>query len=906
MPFIEAPTNFYIGKLFDPKTDKMTDDVVYYESRDLTTHAVVVGMTGSGKTGLCISLLEEAILDNVPAIIIDPKGDISNLALVFPELRPQDFAPWLHEDDARRKNMTNEMHAEHVATTWREGLQGWGISSARLKWMQAATRLSIYTPGSDAGLPISILASLRAPRQAWQGNEEAIRERIQGVVTAIFALAGMNYQPTKDAQHVLLSNIIEYNWRIPRDLTLEDIIIQIKQPPFDRLGAFPIDQYMSERVRYKLATDLNNIIAAPTFQSWIQGEPLDIQNLLYQPNGRPKVSVFYTAHLSDQERMFITTLILESLIAWMRTQPGTSSLRALLYIDEMFGYFPPYPKNPPTKEPIMRLLKQARAFGIGLILATQNPGDLDYKGLTNAGTWFIGRLSSAQDKQRVMEGLQSIATASEALTNLSDLISDIKPRVFLMRNVHTGGPALVHSRWAMSYLAGPLTRQQISLLMAGQKQELMARQGALGQTGGFAPPPALGFNAPLGTSFAPPPPPPAFGGGTSGFPPPPPPAFGAQTAGFPPPAFGGGTAGFPPPPAFGAQTATGSFPSVNPSDASPAQASRLPGGFLATQPPVKSEIAQYFLPVTLSHQQAFARLGRGTPTGQEQLAYVPILFAQVAVRYQHRASQVYLAREYAYHVPDVQLQGLIHWEQYQAPVVDSRAVTSHPIGRALFQELPVGLSEPKRLTALQRELIDMVANTARLVIPYHPQLKLYADPNRDVSEFYAQVHQVLRERYELDLQKLSKRFGDRMDKLEEAYKRKEREYQAERMEIKDRQREQLYTTGEALLSIFKGRTNYTLSRMSRTTRMKRQTEADLNESRDVMGELERQMIDLEAEFERAVRELDESYARIERSVEEYTITPFKKDITMSLYGVGWVPHYYLLAGNQPIIVPAFG
>lgn len=478
MPFIEAPTNFYMGRTYDTQSGQLGEDVVYYDSRDLTTHAVVVGMTGSGKTGLCISLLEEAILDNIPAIIIDPKGDITNLMLTFPELRPQDFQPWIHEDEARRAGMDVTTYAGDVARMWREGLGSWGISTERLKWLQSVSNISVYTPGSDAGLPISILASLKVPRLDWNTQTETIRERIDGTVTALYALAGMSVEPVKDPEHVLMSNIFEWNWRNGRDLTLEDIIRQIQQPPFDKLGVLPVDQYMSERRRQKVAMDLNNIIASPNFQSWLHGDPMDIQHLLYLPDGRPRVSVFYTAHLNDQERMFITTLLLESMSGWMRSLSGTSSLRAILYVDEMYGYFPPHPKNPPTKTPIMRLLKQARAFGIGLVLATQNPGDLDYKGLSNMGTWFIGRLQSENDRRRVMAGIQEMANADEGL-NLRDveqMIANIQPRVFLMRNVHnSGGPLLLHTRWAMSYLAGPLTRQQISWAMQGQKQQMAAR-----------------------------------------------------------------------------------------------------------------------------------------------------------------------------------------------------------------------------------------------------------------------------------------------------------------------------------------------------------------------------------------------------------------------------------------------
>lgn len=916
MAFIEAPTNFYLGRMFDNRAQKLTDDVVYYDSRDLTTHAVVVGMTGSGKTGLCISLLEEAILDNIPAIIIDPKGDITNLALTFPELKPEEFRPWILDDDARRANMSPDQYAAHEAAKWRDGLARWDIVPDRLKWLKLATRLSIYTPGSDMGLPISILASLKAPRMDWNTQTELIRERINGVVTAIYALAGMNMRPVTDEPHVLMANIIEYNWRIGRDMTIEDIILQIQQPPFEKLGVFPVDQYISEKKRYGLAMELNSVIAAPSFASWIQGEPLDIQHLLYTPDGKPKVSVFYIAHLSDQERMFIMTLLLESMNAWMRMQSGTSSLRALLYVDEMFGYFPPYPKNPPTKDPIMRLLKQARAFGVGLILATQNPGDLDYKGLTNAGTWFIGRLQSENDYKRVMAGLRELATAEDDLNieESGQLIAELKPRVFLMRNVHNrGGPLLVHTRWAMNYLAGPLTRPQISQLMAGKKQQLsafvqqnpygqpqlqqnpwqQAQQGyfnAMTQPMGYGAQSAPPSNAPIGGGMTPPPPPgfnqaPANmpqGGST--------PPFGAQP--YITPAQQG----------FGAQAApqTGNSP----------QSGRLPGNFIQspTPPPIPNEIDQFFLPTTMTDQQAFTQAGQRFSGGQVLLAYVPVLIAQTTVRYSQKTAQIYTTRRYAFHVPDLMPSGLVHWDEHVAPVVDSRQLSREPFNAniAIYQEPSAGLIDPKRVKALRNDVTDFLYNTARLIIPYHKTFKTYGDPDTDMSDFQARVTQQAREARDDEMDKLNTKYGGAMDRLEEKLRRKERELEAERMEIRDRKRESLYTTGEAVLSIFKGRTNYTLSRMSRTNRYKRQTEADIQESHDVISELEREMVDLEAEYEQKLNDVNQKWVNIAADIEEQTITPYKKDIAVDVYGVGWVPHYYVNTGGQPLIVPAFG
>lgn len=929
MAFIEAPTNFYLGRTFDPESNRLGDDVVYYDSRDLTTHALVVGMTGSGKTGLCINLLEEAVLDNIPSIIIDPKGDITNLLLTFPNLDGQAFQPWVNPDEAQRSGQDMEGYATDVASRWKSGLQKWGIVPERLAWYSKAAKFSVYTPGSDAGLPISILASLRAPTpQEWQLGQEGIRERINGITTAVLSLAGITAEPVKDKEHVLVSNIIEYNWRSGRDLTLEDIILQIQSPPFEKLGVFAVDEYMSEKKRYNLAMEMNNIIASPSFQSWMQGEPLDIQKLLYQPNGRPKVSIFYIAHLNDTERMFITTLILEAMLSWMRTLSGTTSLRALLYIDEMYGYFPPYPKNPPTKKPLMSMLKQARAFGVGLIMATQNPGDLDYKGLSNMGTWFIGRLQSENDLKKVMSGIQAMASADEGLDpkDVERIISDIKPRVFLMRNVHNSGPPIMmHTRWAMNYLSGPLTRQQISILMQARKQELyreLSQQQMFAQQARQQPLQQNWQQGNFATQGAPPLPP-GFGQQQGGMPLPPgygQPQMPQQGFGQPPMPPGYGQPqmpqqGFgqtqPPMGGFGAQSAgLGTSQPMQSTQPQQTQASSPLPGYTSSQPPIPSAISQYFLPTNMSSQQAVQvweqNQGRKAQRiGQSMLTYKPVLLAQSAVRYSHKASQIYTAREYAFHVEELDEAGLIQWEEYQAPVVDKRAISGEPFGDALFGELSSGLRDDKRLKSLQKELTDMLYHTAKLIIPHHAQFKMYGHPDKDMDEFQSQVVQLAREKRDKEIDALSKKYGGLMDKLEDKLRRKERELDAEKLEIRDRKREQMYTTGEAVLSIFKGRTNYTLSRMSRTTRMKRQAEADIEESRDVINEIQNEMVGLEEEYERELNAINERWAQVANDVQEYTITPYKKDIHLELYGIGWIPHWYILLDNQPVLVAAF-
>jgi hypothetical protein len=454
---------FYLGRIYDNVKGEITDQPMLYDPEDLTTHAVVLGMTGSGKTGLCIDLLEEAALNGIPALMIDPKGDITNALLHFPNLLPSDFQPWVNPDEARRDGKTIEQAATDTANLWKNGLQKWGIEAERLKALQDSVHFAVYTPGSSSGIPVSILASLQAPDISWEENSEVLRERISGTVTALLGLVGLtDIDPVRSREHILLSNIFESAWRQARDLDLGELILQIQNPPFEKLGVFDINSFFPEKDRFDLSILLNNILAAPAFQSWIEGQPLDIQSLLYGPDGRPRHSVFYIAHLSDTERMFFVTLLYAAIETWMRSQKGITSLRAILYFDEIFGYLPPL-GNPPSKMPMLRMLKQARAFGVGQVLVTQNPVDVDYKGLSNAGTWMIGKLQTERDKERLLDGLEGAAPGLDRQT-YDKLIASLDKRVFLLHNVHGKEPELFQTRWAMNYLAGPLTRSQIPSL----------------------------------------------------------------------------------------------------------------------------------------------------------------------------------------------------------------------------------------------------------------------------------------------------------------------------------------------------------------------------------------------------------------------------------------------------------
>jgi hypothetical protein len=452
--------DFFLGKAYDLEGGSMGEDRVYYDPDDLTTHAVITGMTGSGKTGLGVVMLEEAALQGISAIVVDPKGDLTNLLLHFPDLLPEDFQPWVDKDAARREDVSVEEAASKAATLWKNGLASYGLGKSDLEALRDSAEFAVYTPGSDSGLPVSILASFSAPEIPWEGNREILREKISSTVTAILGLVGVrDIDPVQSKEHILLSNIFEEAWQKGRDLDLATLITHVQSPPFDKLGVFTLDQFYPEKDRFSLAMLLNNFLAAPSFHTWLEGQPLNIGQMLASKSGKPRHSVFYLAHLNDQERMFFVTLLYTAIESWMRTQKGSSGLRAMVYFDEIHGYLPPV-SNPPSKNIILRMLKQARAFGVGLVLATQNPVDVDYKGLSNAGTWMIGRLQTEQDKSRLLDGLEGAAPGVDR-RSYDRMISLLGKRVFLLHNVHESRAQTFHTRWALNYLPGPLTRAQI-------------------------------------------------------------------------------------------------------------------------------------------------------------------------------------------------------------------------------------------------------------------------------------------------------------------------------------------------------------------------------------------------------------------------------------------------------------
>ena len=481
---------FYLGKEYDLAAGARRPDLVLYDSKDLVTHAVCVGMTGSGKTGLGIALIEEAAIDGVPVLAIDPKGDLANLLLTFPDLAPADFAPWVDPADAGRHSLTPDAFAAQQAERWKTGLADWDQDGSRIARLRAAADFRLYTPGSRAGVPLALLNSLRPPANE---HEDDARTRITTTASSLLALAGLGDLAPHSREQALVAAILS-DAAAPDDLP--GLVGGIQKPPFDKIGVLDLETFYPAKDRQDLALRFNSVLATPGFEVWLAGDPLDVGTMLYTPEGRPRVAIVSIAHLGDTERMLVVSLLLSALLEWTRRQGGTTSLRAMLYMDEVFGYLPPV-ANPPSKAPLLTLLKQARAFGVGVVLSTQNPVDLDYKGLSNTGTWFLGKLQTERDKARVLDGLEGVAAGLDR-KSLDATLSSLRSRVFLMHNVHESAPVVFETRWTMSYLRGPMGREELKRV-SGTPASVATPSAATSNGGGHA---AAGRGAPSGSAAA--------------------------------------------------------------------------------------------------------------------------------------------------------------------------------------------------------------------------------------------------------------------------------------------------------------------------------------------------------------------------------------------------------------------
>lgn len=858
MALIEKLGSFYLGKEYDLATKKLSDALVNYDARDLTTHAVCVGMTGSGKTGLCIDLLEEAALDGVPAILIDPKGDITNLLLTFPDLRPEDFLPWVNPDDARRKGMTPEDFAAAQAKQWRDGLASWDEGPDRIRALKAAADFAIYTPGSEAGLPVSIISSFNKPDLDWDTEDEALRERIQGTVSALLGLAGIEADPVRSREHILLSTLIENAWRRGEQMDLAKLIMGVQKPPFQQVGVLNLEAFFPEKDRFGLAMALNNIIASPSFASWLKGDPLDIAALLYTPEGKPRHSIFYIAHLSDAERMFFVTILLESFISWMRSQPGTTSLRALVYMDEVFGYFPPS-ANPPSKRPMLTLLKQARAFGCGIVLTTQNPVDLDYKGLTNAGTWFIGKLQADRDKQRLLDGLEGVMANAGTLSDVKVLdktISSLESRTFLMHDVNLGAPLVFQTRWAMSYLRGPLTRQQVKQLMADRKPAAAVAPARK---------PVAGTGAAVASA-------------------------------------GGAAPAAPAAPVAGAVAAA--------------------AGLSAMAPAAPPGVNQVYLPVSVREGDAVrtvqAQAGAGFKATGQQLVCEPALVGLASVTFVDKKTGLNETNDVALMLPVDPQASVIDWRASQpVSVTDRDLATEPPVGAMFAGGIPSSLSASRALTRLQTDLADYLYRTQAFTLLNNPTLKLFAKPGENERDFRARCQQVAREQRDQAVDDVRAKYETKLQRLSDQKAKEEQELASDKAQLQGRVSEEILTgldTVAGMFGLFGTRRRNSLSGVSRVAskqRMQARARADVQESEEAIKKMEADLADLKSQMEAEMSATTDVWAKAADDVKEVRVAPRKSDVDVHLVALAWAPSWEVtyqdargLARTET--VPAYG
>lgn len=792
---------FYMGRSFDIEAGQTGPDPVLYDSKDLTTHAVIVGMTGSGKTGLGIAMLEEAAIDGIPSIVIDPKGDLGNLLLTFPGLTAAEFRPWVEKEEATRKGMSVDEFAADRAALWKKGLADWDQPQDRIQRFRDAVDLSIYTPGSDAGLQLTILKSLEAPHASTLQSSDGMRERISAAVGGLLTLLDLNADPLQSREHIFLSNILDNAWRAGRSLDLAALIREVQNPPFRTIGIMDVDQIFPAAERLKLAMTINNVLASPAFASWSQGEPLNIQRLLYTEAGKPRMSIISIAHMNDQERMFFVTLLLNEMIAWMRQQPGTSSLRALLYMDEVFGYLPPS-ANPPSKIPMLTLLKQARAYGVGLVLATQNPVDLDYKALSNAGTWFLGRLQTERDKMRVLDGLEGASSQAGATfdrAKVERILSGLGNRVFLLNNVHEDAPVVMQTRWALSYLRGPLTREQISALMAPRK----------------------------GISVAPPAP--------SAL-----------------------------PPVFASAPATPAAPPTSPT--------------AGLAPVLPAEIRQIY----------------GEVTRAGDVTYRPALLGTARMHFVDAKAGVDLWKNVARlcevtdGVPDDP------WEGSDEVNPDDLTFTNSPSEGARFDPAPTAITQSKSYTAWKTGLKNYLYREGSLTIGYCEALNQYANPDESVGDFQARLKHAAREERDLQVEKLRKKYGTKLDTLNERLRKAQQAVEREQAQSSGAMMTAAVQLGTSVLGALFGRKLATSTNVGRAASTVRsagraaEQKGDVTRAKETVEAIQADIEALETELQREIDAITEQLDEKGVKVTEYQVKPRKSDTTIDAVSLLWL------------------
>jgi hypothetical protein len=884
---------FYLGRIYDLAQRRPTDELLLYDSRDLVTHAVIVGMTGSGKTGLGIGLLEEAALDGVPAIAIDPKGDLGNLLLSFPALAPSDFRPWIDAAAAARTGMTPDALAEAEAAAWRRGLAEWGQDGERIERLRAAVDLAIYTPGSSAGLGLSILRSFAAPPPEIRDDEELLAERIATTVGGLLTLVGETVDPVRSRAHILLSSLVRAAWKAGQDLDLAALVARVQSPPLSRIGVMDVEAFYPAPDRFELAMRLNGLLAAPGFAAWLEGEPLDVDRLLYTPAGKPRIAIVSIAHLADAERMFVVSILLDEVLAWARRQAGTSSLRAILYMDEVAGYVPPV-ANPPSKGALLTLLKQARAFGVGTVLATQNPVDLDYRGLGNAGTWFLGRLQTEQDKARLLDGLEGALAGRSTFDRAAfdRTLSSLGKRVFLMHDVHEARPEVFETRWTLSYLPGPLARDQIRRLMAARRAG--APSGPASPSASPSHPAAPGGPAAARAATSP-------QGGTA-----PPPAPDEAAAGVPEPAGGrapaggldaprlrsGGGAGAGTAPGLGVESGAGVSAGA-PAGGGPAAAD-AEGGSLATsaggptgpgaaarvRPVLPPDIEQYVVP---AHGLA------------EVVRYEPCLWASARVEFSDAGRGIRAVRPVAVIAPFVAGPLGVDWTRAEPTRLALADLGTEPLPGAAFGEVPPQATKARSYAAWAREFARWLADSQTLDLLHHPDTGLTARPDESERDFRIRLQQALREARDAAKAKLQQRYGSRLAALQDRVRRAEAAVQRESEQVSHQKVQSALSLGATVVGALLGRRVASLSTLGRATTAARgiartqKEEQDVRRAEAALAAARQQLAALEEEFAAAVAAIEAGPDASAAPLARVTIAARKSQVVVERVALVWAP-----------------
>ena len=824
---------FYLGKHVDSASGEQRDDLLLYKSKDLTTHGVIVGMTGSGKTGLGVSIIEEAIMDGIPVIAIDPKGDLGNLLLTFPSFDPADFRPWVNESDAATRGLTADEYAAEQAALWQDGLAEWGQDSERITSFERAAERCIYTPGSTAGRPLSMLASFKAPTASVADDSELLGERIDATVSGLLSLLKIDADPVASREYVLLANILAYSWRKDRDLDLASLISAVQTPPFLRVGMMGVETFFPQQDRFDFTLRMNHLLAAPGFQTWLQGDPLDAGRLFNALDGRPRLSIVSIAHLSDTERMFAVTSLLNEIVSWMRGQPGTSTLRALVYVDEVFGFLPPV-ANPPSKKLFLTLLKQARAFGLGTVLSTQNPVDLDYKALSNAGTWFIGRLQTERDKARLLDGMTS-ATGSEPtdLGDISSKISGLQKRQFVLHNVHASQPVVFGTRWVMSYLAGPMTREQIRAL----------NDAASSPDPGTGTPPQIPAEVSARTNAGTPLPIDAEASGRT--------------------------------PILDEATPHGSgVPGGNESDS----ATRRP--LSETKPILPADVAEFYV----------ADSGHA----DRRLRYRPLLFCRARVAYSEARLNVREESDWIVEVDAPNHDQEPEWEMAAFTAASEIELNTKPAANGAFDVPPASLQDPSNFKKWSRSLESWLERNHALELFKSPLLDLVAESGETEADFRLRVNLRAREERDRETEAIQKKLEGRLRKVEDRLQRAEHALARESQQADQARVSSTIAVGQTILGALLGRKFMSRGTVSRAgtavrsaSRISKEA-ADVERAREKVDRIEDEITDLTAELEAALDVIRARY-EAEEAFETVRIRPKTSETAVSQAGVLWKP-----------------